>query len=184
MEDQKRPSIAPVSRHLAGQSRPLQPSTPFSSLFLARNERFIPYRSSKLTRLLQQALGGRELLRLLATVSPVDHTETLRTLEFASRARALQSYPKALDVSAEHVEAEELDAFARAVQALKIHRRRSSWAPSGSDAMPKSSSTPRRRRQEGNTTEEDTDLADDPRSPCGGTGWCPEVISTTYDMTT
>ena len=67
-------------------------------------------------RLLQQALGGCELLRLLVTVSPCDREETLRTLNFASRAKELRSYLKPVDFNMEDFsEAEELDAFARAL---------------------------------------------------------------------
>jgi len=50
---------------------------------------FIPYRDSKLTRLLQDSLGGNTKTSLIATVSPLlDHTdETISTLKFADRAK-------------------------------------------------------------------------------------------------
>lgn len=49
---------------------------------------FIPYRNSKLTRILQPSLGGNARTVIVATVRPaVEHAEeTLHTLRFASRA--------------------------------------------------------------------------------------------------
>lgn len=49
----------------------------------------IPYRDSKLTRLLQDSLGGNSQTLMLACVSPADSNfmETLNTLKYANRAR-------------------------------------------------------------------------------------------------
>ena len=49
----------------------------------------VPYRNSKLTRLLQPSLGGNARTGVIATVSPSeDHAEeTSQTLRFASRAK-------------------------------------------------------------------------------------------------
>uniref|UniRef100_A0A060TD55 Kinesin-like protein n=1 Tax=Blastobotrys adeninivorans TaxID=409370 RepID=A0A060TD55_BLAAD len=49
----------------------------------------VPYRDSKLTRLLQPALSGRALVSVLCTVqtAPSAYTETVSTLRFAARAR-------------------------------------------------------------------------------------------------
>ncbi|KAF2858356.1 kinesin-domain-containing protein, partial [Piedraia hortae CBS 480.64] len=51
--------------------------------------RYLPYRDSKLTRLLQPALSGDSLVSILCTIqlSSVGQTETLNTLKFASRAK-------------------------------------------------------------------------------------------------
>ena len=56
----------------------------------------IPYRDSKLTRLLQQSLGGNSLTVMIATISPADdnHDETLSTLQYASRAKAIKNKTK------------------------------------------------------------------------------------------
>lgn len=53
----------------------------------------IPYRDSKLTRLLQDSLGGNSHTLMLACVSPsmTDYTETLNTLKYANRARNIQN---------------------------------------------------------------------------------------------
>ena len=51
----------------------------------------IPYRDSKLTKLLQDSLCGSASTALIATVGPaaVDHGETLSTLQFAARCMAV-----------------------------------------------------------------------------------------------
>lgn len=50
---------------------------------------FVPYRDSKLTRLLQDTFSGGTKAFLIATVSPSSHAveETVSTLKFADRAR-------------------------------------------------------------------------------------------------
>lgn len=55
----------------------------------------IPYRESKLTRVLQDALGGNSRTLMLACVSPADNSfdETLNTLKYASRARFIKNKP-------------------------------------------------------------------------------------------
>ena len=53
----------------------------------------VPYRESKLTRFLQDSLGGNSRTIMLACVSPADINmhETLSTLQYASRARIIQN---------------------------------------------------------------------------------------------
>lgn len=53
----------------------------------------VPYRDSKLTRLLQDSLGGNSHTLMLACISPsiTDYTETLNTLKYANRARNIQN---------------------------------------------------------------------------------------------
>ena len=53
------------------------------------DRKHIPYRDSKLTKLLMDSLGGSSLALMIACVSPSpEHTEeTLNTLHYASRAR-------------------------------------------------------------------------------------------------
>lgn len=55
----------------------------------------IPYRDSKLTRLLMDSLGGEGRTLMLACCSPSSHhlDETLNTLHFASRAKNVQNRP-------------------------------------------------------------------------------------------
>ena len=53
---------------------------------------FVPYRNSKLTRVLQESLGGNSLTAMLAALSPaaVNHDETLSTLKYAARAKSIK----------------------------------------------------------------------------------------------
>ena len=57
---------------------------------------FVPYRDSKLTRLLQDSLGGNTKTCMIANVGPADYNtdETLSTLRYASRAKNIQNKPK------------------------------------------------------------------------------------------
>ncbi|XP_018561737.1 osmotic avoidance abnormal protein 3 isoform X2 [Anoplophora glabripennis] len=56
----------------------------------------IPYRDSKLTRLLQDSLGGNTRTLMIACVSPSsrDYMETLSTLRYANRAKNIHNKPK------------------------------------------------------------------------------------------
>ncbi|KAI4300500.1 hypothetical protein L6164_033871 [Bauhinia variegata] len=56
----------------------------------------IPYRDSKLTRLLRDSLGGRTKTCIIATVSPAVHCleETLSTLDYAHRAKHIKNKPE------------------------------------------------------------------------------------------
>ncbi|KAJ9170656.1 hypothetical protein P3X46_018748 [Hevea brasiliensis] len=55
----------------------------------------VPYRDSKLTRLLQDSLGGNSKTFMIACISPADINaeETLNTLKYANRARNIQNKP-------------------------------------------------------------------------------------------
>jgi kinesin family protein 3/17 len=50
-----------------------------------------PFRESKLTRLLQDSIGGNTQTYLIATVSPIIDSidETISTLKFADRAKCV-----------------------------------------------------------------------------------------------
>jgi kinesin family member 18/19 len=53
---------------------------------------FIPYRDSKLTRLLKDSLGGNIMTIMIACVSPSNTflEETINTLKYANRARQIK----------------------------------------------------------------------------------------------
>ncbi|XP_062098405.1 kinesin-like protein KIN-4A isoform X2 [Humulus lupulus] len=55
----------------------------------------VPYRDSKLTRLLQDSLGGNSRTVMIACISPADINaeETLNTLKYANRARNIKNKP-------------------------------------------------------------------------------------------
>ncbi|GLC45179.1 hypothetical protein PLESTB_000427200 [Pleodorina starrii] len=59
------------------------------------NHKHVPYRDSKLTRLLQDSLGGNSRTVMIACVSPADSNfeESLNTLRYADRARHIRNKP-------------------------------------------------------------------------------------------
>ncbi|GJJ12126.1 hypothetical protein Clacol_006367 [Clathrus columnatus] len=63
---------------------------------LVEKSSHVPYRESKLTRLLQDSLGGRTKTCIIATISPVRSNleETLSTLEYALRAKSIRNKPE------------------------------------------------------------------------------------------
>ena len=56
----------------------------------------IPYRDSKLTRLLRDSLGGKTKTCIIATIAPTAHCqdETLSTLDYAHRAKNIRNRPE------------------------------------------------------------------------------------------
>lgn len=56
----------------------------------------IPYRDSKLTRVLQESLGGNSKTCLIITCSPsiFNESETISTLRFGKRAKEIKNKPK------------------------------------------------------------------------------------------
>ena len=84
----------------------------------------VPYRQSKLTRLLQDALGGNSQTLFLACVSPSDTnaSETLSTLHYANRARNIRNAPtKNIDATA--AELQRLHAVTQVLQSELIKQR-------------------------------------------------------------
>ncbi|KAH9050749.1 kinesin-domain-containing protein [Lactarius hengduanensis] len=63
---------------------------------LVERSSHIPYRESKLTRLLQDSLGGRTKTCIIATISPARSNieETLSTLDYAIRAKSIRNRPE------------------------------------------------------------------------------------------
>ncbi|KAK2505630.1 hypothetical protein MC885_013086 [Smutsia gigantea] len=62
---------------------------------------FINYRDSKLTRILQNSLGGNAKTRIICTITPVSYDETLTTLQFASTAKYMKNTPYVNEVSSD-----------------------------------------------------------------------------------
>ncbi len=60
------------------------------------SQQHIPYRDSKLTRLLQDSLGGNTKTVMIAALSPANYNydETLSTLRYADRAKSIKNKPK------------------------------------------------------------------------------------------
>ncbi|KAL4993898.1 kinesin-like protein bimC [Aspergillus recurvatus] len=63
---------------------------------LVDKSQHIPYRESKLTRLLQDSLGGRTKTCIIATISPARSNleETISTLDYAFRAKNIRNKPQ------------------------------------------------------------------------------------------
>lgn len=74
-----------------------------SKLTVDKSSQHIPFRDSKLTRLLQDSLGGNTRTCLLATISPLmDHfDETLSTLKFAERTKHVRMRISKNEISAQ-----------------------------------------------------------------------------------
>ncbi|KAI9713458.1 MAG: hypothetical protein M1820_000840 [Bogoriella megaspora] len=64
----------------------------------------VSYRDSRLTRLLQDSLGGSAITYMVACVTPAEFhlSETLNTVQYAQRARAIQSRPQIQEVNDDH----------------------------------------------------------------------------------
>ncbi|GKT31548.1 Kinesin heavy chain [Aduncisulcus paluster] len=71
-------------------------STGSVSLPAFQSHSHIPYRDSKLTRVLRESLGGnsRTVVIVACSPSPFNATETLSTLKFAARAKTIKNKPE------------------------------------------------------------------------------------------
>uniref|UniRef100_A0A8C1YNG6 Kinesin family member 4 n=1 Tax=Cyprinus carpio TaxID=7962 RepID=A0A8C1YNG6_CYPCA len=85
---------------------------------------FVPYRDSKLTRLLQDSLGGNSHTLMIACVSPADSNieETINTLRYADRARKIKNKP-VLNVDPRAVEMKRLRQQVQELQVMLLHAR-------------------------------------------------------------
>lgn len=78
----------------------------------------IPYRDSKLTRVLQDSLGGNSKTSLIVTCSPspFNEAETISTLRFGIRAKSIKNKPK---INKEHTLAEMKILLARSEEEIE-----------------------------------------------------------------
>jgi len=113
------------------RGRPVDPSTSLSFFLLSQSQTPtpVPYRDSKLTRLLADSLGGNSRTTLVANISPssANAAESLSSLRFAVRVKKVTNHPR---VNRELSEAE-LRAALQAAEA-ELVRLRASAARSGS----------------------------------------------------
>lgn len=70
-----------------------------SALADAKNNSFVPYRDSKLTRLLQDSLGGNSKTVMIANIGPADYNfdESMSTLRYASRTKSIKNKPRVFE---------------------------------------------------------------------------------------
>ena len=59
-----------------------------------RGQQHVPYRDSKLTRLLCETLGGSTETAIVCTMNPNEQRESLATLRFALHAQRIRTYPR------------------------------------------------------------------------------------------
>uniref|UniRef100_A0A8C9TS50 Kinesin family member 4 n=1 Tax=Scleropages formosus TaxID=113540 RepID=A0A8C9TS50_SCLFO len=85
---------------------------------------FVPYRDSKLTRLLQDSLGGNSHTLMIACVSPADSNveETINTLRYADRARKIKNKP-VVNVDPRSAELKHLKQQVQELQVMLLHAR-------------------------------------------------------------
>lgn len=93
----------------------------------------IPYRDSKLTRLLQDSLGGNTKTLMIAAVSPADknYDETLSTLRYANRAKNITNKPKINEDPKDTMLREHKDEIARLKEMLEAFQSGAQPLPPG-----------------------------------------------------
>ncbi|KAM8835043.1 kinesin family member 4 isoform 1-T1 [Synchiropus picturatus] len=90
----------------------------------SKKNTFVPYRDSKLTRLLQDSLGGNSHTLMIACVSPADSNmeETINTLRYADRARKIKNKP-IINVDPRAAEVNRLKQQVQELQVMLLHAR-------------------------------------------------------------
>jgi Kinesin motor domain len=87
-------SLSALGRCVATLASDPSPTSSASSSSTSSSEVFVPFRESKLTRLLQDSLGGGSYVLLVATLSASEApSESVSTMRFASRLRSMQLRP-------------------------------------------------------------------------------------------
>lgn len=122
---------------------------------------YIPYRNSKLTRLLQDSLGGNSKTVMVANIGPADYNydETLNTLRYANRAKNIQNRAR--------INEDPKDALLREME-LEIQELRKQLEENGGGGETPSSSDPGVDDADAladEIGEEEGDKVDDPDAP-------------------
>lgn len=92
---------------------------------LVEKRSYVPYRDSKLTRLLQDSLGGSTKTCLIATISPSSASleETMSTLDYAARAKCIENRPEVNRKMTRHAvirhQSSEIEALQRQIAAAR-----------------------------------------------------------------
>jgi predicted nucleic acid-binding Zn-ribbon protein len=85
----------------------------------------VSYRDSRLTRLLQDSMGGNAFTYMVACINPVEFhlSETLNTVQYAQRARSIQSRPQLQQRSDENDKQHVIDRLRSEVALLRDQQR-------------------------------------------------------------
>ncbi|KAG1472165.1 hypothetical protein G6F56_001702 [Rhizopus delemar] len=97
----------------------------------------VPYRDSKLTRLLQDSLGGNAMTLMIACVSPAESNlaETMNTLQYANRARNIKNKMEKNEME-EWMTNDNLDFLRSTIAKLKTEIRKSNNTPNNNTTIP------------------------------------------------
>uniref|UniRef100_A0A1I8H3S2 Kinesin-like protein n=3 Tax=Macrostomum lignano TaxID=282301 RepID=A0A1I8H3S2_9PLAT len=130
----------------------------------------IPYRDSKLTRLLQDSLGGNAKTVMVANIGPASYNyeETLNTLRYANRAKNIKNKPK--------INEDPKDALLREYQ-TEINRLKEMLQKKGGGAASSAPGQRRKRRRRGAGGGEGADEDDEEEEAAGAT---PEETAAAY----
>ncbi|RLN26124.1 hypothetical protein BBJ28_00019293, partial [Nothophytophthora sp. Chile5] len=90
----------------------------------------VPYRDSKLTRLLQDSLGGNSKTLMIACISPADvnYEESSNTLRYASRARSIENMAV---INKELSSENEVSQLKQQLEIMQLQLLQQSWGVSG-----------------------------------------------------
>ncbi|XP_020278586.1 centromere-associated protein E-like isoform X2 [Pseudomyrmex gracilis] len=95
-------------------------------------QKFINFRDSKLTRLLQASLGGNAMTAIICAITPAALEETQCTLSFASRARNVKNKPQLNEVMSDGVL---LKRYAKHIDALNAELERMKQLTGSTDLL-------------------------------------------------
>lgn len=146
----------------------------------------VPYRDSKLTRLLQDSLGGNSTTLMIACVSPaeINLTETINTIKYAYRARNIRNKTEKNEAE-EWMTSDNLDHLRQIISKLKMevkmlkssphHRNSPSPMSSSGSGSPKAHTTVFAHGHHGIISPSSSSISDSDPHP----STCPSMSATT-----
>ncbi|KAL7334438.1 hypothetical protein PS15p_200066 [Mucor circinelloides] len=146
----------------------------------------VPYRDSKLTRLLQDSLGGNSTTLMIACVSPaeINLTETINTIKYAYRARKIRNKTEKNEAE-EWMTSDNLDHLRQIISKLKMevkmlkssphHRNSPSPMSSSGSGSPKAHATVFAHGHHGIISPSSSSISDSDPHP----STCPSMSATT-----
>ena len=124
---------------------------------LSFNRKHIPYKDSKLTRLLADSLGGNTKTVMFANISPASYNydETVGTLRYASRAKLIKNAPKINEDPKDAL----LRKYEEEIKALK--EQLANGGEGGEKKIKKKKVKKKKESSENNNNEDNSDISDD-----------------------